>query len=213
MKKKFLIKGSGQRTLIGAQYRKDKFGNINKEILGGNKNDRLRTSTREELRNERGEDISGNEIDRGNPREDSGINDERSKQESTDELLFQGEIEISDELRKRESSVNASTDVSREKTTNSFTGNREESKRVYRENETGDDEKLWDNGGIKSQRPDEMGGSHEQPKYNTKENDLRVDSLQLEDEEKKVEKATSFLNSKCMCCTWTYYLGNFNYIE
>lgn len=171
---------------------KEEFKSINNGVIkGGNNDDGLRSSNREELNGERGESISRNGIDRRNFREDSGINNERTTQESTDEFLRQGEIKLSDEFGERESSINVARDVSRENTTESSTGDRETSKRVYGETETRDDEELRDNRGTQSTRSNEVGRSYEQLEFLAEGNDFRGDSLQQE-----VEKSTSFFYSK-----------------
>lgn len=171
---------------------KEEFKSTKNEVLGGNKDDGLRSSNREELNDKRGESVWTYANNRGNLGENSGINNERIEQSSIDEFLRQGEIKLSDEFGKRESSVYTSTDVSRENTVNASTRNRETSKRVYRENETRDDEEFRDNGGTQSTRSDEVGRSYEQLDFDIEGNDFRGDSLQLEG----VEKSTSFFYSK-----------------
>lgn len=164
----------------------------NKEIKGGIENDRLRTSTREELNGERGEYISRDEIGRRDIGEDSRTNNERTQPTSTDEFIRQREIEISDDIREREASDNDARNVSREDITKSSTTNRETSDRIYRENETRDDEEFRNNRTAQSTGSNEVGGSYEQLRFYTERDDLGRDSVQLEE----VEKATSFFSGQ-----------------
>lgn len=177
-----------QTKVSNERYNAIEEKNVNQ---GGEKNE-FRSSTRQSFNEQSGERVSGIELNGRNFTENRGHDTEGIEPSRSNEFIRQGEITISDELRKRESSNSLTTNVPREEFNESSDRNRETSDKIYGENEARIDEELRDNGRVENKRSNEMGRSYEQLDLYSEEDDIRGDSIQLEE----VEESTSLFYSK-----------------